>query len=110
MNAWSGWLRVLLPWSCLAVLPFGRVVEAPMGVMAVGGLVLLARRPAAWLREPGPALLLAVFINKVQARRFILPGMLVYVTFAPLLLLCGLRPGGRLWIKLTFPSHCLASC
>jgi O-antigen ligase len=55
------WARVLVPWSCLALLPFGRLVEAPVAVMALGGIVVLTRRGRAWLHQPGPALLLGTF-------------------------------------------------
>lgn len=40
----AAWTPVLIAWSCLGLLPFGRAVEVPVLVMAAGGIYFLVRR------------------------------------------------------------------
>ena len=58
----TDWGPTLLVWSCLLVLPFGRVVEVPVLVMAVAGLVLLIKRGREWVYDPSLRLFSAVFL------------------------------------------------
>jgi len=53
---------VLLVWSCLVLLPVGRLVEVPVLAMAAGGLWLAVSRRRALLANPGARLLIAVFL------------------------------------------------
>jgi O-antigen ligase len=46
------WTPVLLVWSCLVLLPFGRLAEVPVLLMAAAGLVLLLRDHTALLARP----------------------------------------------------------
>lgn len=55
-------LAVLLVWSCLLVLPIGRVVEAPVMLMTVAGVYLSFRHWRAWRRLPAFRLFCAVFL------------------------------------------------
>ena len=41
------WAPVLLIWSCLVLLPFGRLVEVPVLCMAAAGIVIAVRHRAA---------------------------------------------------------------
>lgn len=52
---------VLLIWSCLLALPFGRIVEIPVLLMAFSGLVLTLRRWPDWRGDGRIRLFLAVF-------------------------------------------------
>ena len=58
----SDWTPVLLVWSCLVVLPVGRLVEAPTLIMAISGAILLWRhgRQLAW--EGGGRLFTMLFL------------------------------------------------
>jgi O-antigen ligase len=58
----DGWGPVLLVWSCLVLLPVGRLVEVPVFAMAACGLWLSVRQGRALLRRPGVRLMLAVFL------------------------------------------------
>jgi O-antigen ligase len=70
-------LAVLLVWSCLLVLPIGRLVEVPVMMMAVAGLYLLFKHWQRWrhnkaLKVFGVAFLLAwipILISLVDAVR-----------------------------------------
>lgn len=53
---------LLLIWSCLAVLPIGRVVEVPVMVMAIAGLYLLVKHWRTWRFEPAFKLFGTVFL------------------------------------------------
>jgi O-antigen ligase len=53
---------VLLVASCLVVLPFGRVVEIPVLLMAAIGLVLLVRNPKQWFANARVRLFAAIFL------------------------------------------------
>ena len=53
---------LLLVWSCLLLLPVGRLVEGPVLAMAAGGLWLAARRRGELLANPGARLLAMVFL------------------------------------------------
>ena len=53
---------LLLIWSCLVVLPIGRVVEVPVMVMAIAGLYLLVKHWRTWRFEPAFRLFGTVFL------------------------------------------------
>lgn len=55
------WAQVLVVWSCLALLPFGRAVEVPVLLMAAAGIVLVVRERRALLDLPGVRLFTLVF-------------------------------------------------
>jgi O-antigen ligase len=55
-------LGVLLVWSCLLVLPIGRVVEVPVMLMAIGGVYLLIKHGRSWRHNRAVALFGAVFL------------------------------------------------
>ena len=56
------WLPLLLPWSCLVLLPVGRAVEAPVLAMALGGLVLCVRHRRTLLSVPSVRTFALVFL------------------------------------------------
>ena len=63
----SSWLKrerlpVVLVWSCLAVLPIGRVVELPVLIMAVAGLYLLFKHWRSWRDNQAFKLFVCVFL------------------------------------------------
>jgi O-antigen ligase len=64
MKSWFTWDQwpLLLIWSCLVVLPIGRVVEIPVMVMALGGLYLLVKHWRTWRFEPAFRLFGTVFL------------------------------------------------
>ncbi len=53
---------LLLIWSCLVVLPIGRVVEVPVMLMAIAGLYLLFKHWQSWRHEPAFKLFAGVFL------------------------------------------------
>ncbi len=53
---------LLLIWSCLVVLPIGRVVEVPVMVMAIAGVYLLITHWRSWRYLPAFKLFVAVFL------------------------------------------------
>ena len=53
---------LLLIWSCLVVLPIGRVVEVPVMVMAIAGLYLLFKHWQSWRHNPAFKLFAGVFL------------------------------------------------
>lgn len=55
-------MSILLVWSCLLVLPVGRLVEAPVMLMALAGLYLLVRRWRHFRDDPAIKLLAVVFL------------------------------------------------
>ena len=55
-------LPVVLVWSCLAVLPIGRVVELPVLIMAIAGLYLLFKHWRNWRDNPAFKLFVCVFL------------------------------------------------
>lgn len=46
------WLPVGMIWSCLVLLPFGRLVEVPVLLMAAAGIVLIVRQRTMLLAKP----------------------------------------------------------
>ncbi|MDX1433654.1 MAG: O-antigen ligase family protein [Gammaproteobacteria bacterium] len=59
---WSARIPAALIAACLLVLPFGRVVEGPVALMAIAGLYLLASERRALLSRPAVRLFGAVFL------------------------------------------------
>jgi len=55
-------LPVLLAWSCLLLLPFGRLVELPVLVMAVWAVVLIVREGRSMVWRGGAKLFTLVFL------------------------------------------------
>lgn len=53
---------MLLVWSCIAVQPFGRLVEVPVLLMAAAGVVICARRWRTWWRSQRSQRLLLLFL------------------------------------------------
>jgi O-antigen ligase len=53
---------LLLVWSCLLVLPIGRIVEVPVMIMAIAGLVLLFKNWRTWRHLAAFKLFCAVFL------------------------------------------------
>ena len=53
---------LLLIWSCLVVLPIGRVVEVPVMVMAIAGVYLLFKHWRSWRYLPAFKLFATVFL------------------------------------------------
>ncbi len=65
--AMSSWLEreqlpVVLVWSCLAVLPIGRVVELPVLIMAIAGIYLLFKHWRRWRDSQAFKLFACVFL------------------------------------------------
>lgn len=63
----KSWFRrdqwpVLLVWSCLVVLPIGRLVEVPVMVMAIAGVYLLFKHWREWRDQPAFKLFFVVFL------------------------------------------------
>ena len=56
------WLAVLLIWTCLLVLPIGRVVEVPVMVMAIAGVYLSFKHWQSWRHNPTFKLFAGVFL------------------------------------------------
>lgn len=56
------WGFVLLVWSCLLLLPFGRLVEVPVLLMAIAGLVLLIRRRQWVIGSPSARLFTTAYL------------------------------------------------
>ena len=52
-SAPGAWMPVLLVWSCLLVLPFGRAVEVPVLCMTAAGILLMVRHRSGLLELPG---------------------------------------------------------
>jgi len=55
-------LPVVLVWSCLAVLPIGRVVELPVLMMAIAGIYLLFKHWQSWRKSQAFKLFICVFL------------------------------------------------
>lgn len=55
-------LGVLLVWSCLLVLPIGRVVEVPVMAMAIAGVYLLFKHWQRWRHDQAFKLFLVIFL------------------------------------------------
>lgn len=55
-------LAVLLVWTCLLVLPVGRVVEVPVMLMAIAGVYLLFKHWPSWRHNQAFKLFVAVFL------------------------------------------------
>lgn len=55
-------LPILLIWSCLLVLPIGRVVEVAVMLMAIAGLYLACKHWRSWRRDPAVRLFICVFL------------------------------------------------
>ena len=53
---------LLLIWSCLVVLPIGRIVEVPVMVMAIAGVYLLFKHWRSWRSLPAFKLFATVFL------------------------------------------------
>lgn len=70
-TGWRGRLPVLLIWSCIPLLPFGRSVELPVLIMAIWGIVLIVRNGPAWLwqgfNRPFTLMFLLMWIPMVLA-------------------------------------------
>ena len=60
--AFKRWGPVALVWSCLLLLPFGRLVEIPVALMAVLGAILLIRHWRDWSTRPQFSLFTALFL------------------------------------------------
>ena len=62
----GGWFReylpVLLPWSCLLLLPFGRLVELPVLVMAIWAIRLIVRHGRAIYWQGSAKLFTIIFL------------------------------------------------
>ena len=56
------WTPVILVWSCLLLLPFGRLVEVPVVIMAICGIYLLTKRRFVWNGNTPLILFTSVFI------------------------------------------------
>lgn len=61
-NEFASQWRVLLVWSCLLLLPFGRTVEISVFAMAFWGIYLTARGRLAFLKTPPVKLFTAAFL------------------------------------------------
>ena len=55
------WVSVIIIWSALALLPFGRSVEVPVLLMAAAGIILIARERSSLWELPGLRLFVLVF-------------------------------------------------
>ena len=62
VRSWSSRGPAALVAACLLVLPFGRLVEVPVALMAVGGLWVLVTRHRELLSRPAVRLFTAVFL------------------------------------------------
>lgn len=58
----ADWAAILMVWSSLLLLPFGRLVEASVLLMAAAGVFLVALRGGSLLAAPGARLFTAVFL------------------------------------------------
>ncbi|MDX1513410.1 MAG: O-antigen ligase family protein, partial [Gammaproteobacteria bacterium] len=58
----KAWAPAVTVWSCLVLLPFGRLVEVPVLAMAAAGIVLLVRRGRTLLAGSGFRIFSLVFL------------------------------------------------